>query len=423
MMFTQPFLALLLLATNANASPLIHRATSRSISIPVARRVNATGARDILKFDQARAKAFKNRTPQVHHTSPSAAQAAFGVPVTNQAVDYAMTVGVGSPPNPFTLLVDTGSSNTWVGAQQTNPFVVTSTSQDTGNLVEVTYGSGFVFGEQFIDQLTIGDVVIENQSLGAALLSEGFDGVDGIIGIGPTDLTSGKLPFDHIVAEPDALCIPTVTDNAFTQGLIDEDLVGIAFAPTNSLSDTNGEIIFGGVDDSKFTGDIHFVPITSTSPANEFVGIDQSIAYGAASTPILSTTAGITDTGTTLTLIATDALAAYQTATGAVQDSDTGLLRLTPDQFNNLESLFFTIGSETFEFTPNAQIWPRALNTAIGGTSDFVYLIVNDIGSASGEGLDFIDGMTFLERFFAVFDSTNSQFGIATTQFTNATSN
>ena len=45
-------------------------------------------------------------------------------------------------------------------------------------------------------------------------------------------------------------------------------------------------------------------PLTTTSPASEFWGIDQSIQYGA-STRILSTTAGVVDTGTTLTLIAT----------------------------------------------------------------------------------------------------------------------
>ena len=39
-----------------------------------------------------------------------------------------------------------------------------------------------------------------------------------------------------------------------------------------------------------------------------------------------------------------DALQAYQTATGAVFDDETGLLRLTPAQFANLESLFFQIG-------------------------------------------------------------------------------
>ena len=39
-----------------------------------------------------------------------------------------------------------------------------------------------------------------------------------------------------------------------------------------------------------------------------------------------------------------DALQTYQTITGAVFDDETGLLRLTPAQFANLESLFFQIG-------------------------------------------------------------------------------
>lgn len=41
-------------------------------------------------------------------------------------------------------------------------------------------------------------------------------------------------------------------------------------------------------------------------------------------------------------LLASDAIARYQTATGAVADSATGLLRLTTAQFANLQSLFFT---------------------------------------------------------------------------------
>ena len=44
-------------------------------------------------------------------------------------------------------------------------------------------------------------------------------------------------------------------------------------------------------------------PATTTSPANAYWGINESIKYG--STTILSTTAGIVDTGTTLILIAT----------------------------------------------------------------------------------------------------------------------
>ena len=39
-----------------------------------------------------------------------------------------------------------------------------------------------------------------------------------------------------------------------------------------------------------------------------------------------------------------DAFQAYQAATGAEADPNIGLLRLTPAQYENLESLFFKIG-------------------------------------------------------------------------------
>lgn len=38
-----------------------------------------------------------------------------------------------------------------------------------------------------------------------------------------------------------------------------------------------------------------------------------------------------------------DALTRYRSATGAVNDANTGLLRITAAQFANLQSLFFTI--------------------------------------------------------------------------------
>jgi hypothetical protein len=73
--------------------------------------------------------------------------------------------------------------------------------------------------------------------------------------------------------------------------------------------------------------------------------------------------------------------------------------------------------------TPNGQIWPRNLNADIGGVSGDIYLIVGDIGSDSGSGLDFINGQTFLERFYACFDTTTKEVGLATTSFTDATTN
>ena len=151
--------------------------------------------------------------------------------------------------------------------------------------------------------------------------------------------------------------------------------------------------------------------------------------------------------GATLVLLATDAFQRYQTATGSVLDEQTGLLSITSEQFSKLESLFFTVNNvcilswtsnvalwhcysylfcfdqAQFELTANAQIWPRALNSEIDGVSGNIYLIVGDLGSPSGEGLDFTLGMTFLQRFYSVYDSGNQQVGLACTHFTFANTN
>ncbi|KZT08682.1 acid protease [Laetiporus sulphureus 93-53] len=322
-------------------------------------------------------------------------------------------VGVGSPATYYSLIVDTGSSNTWVGADKA--YVKTSTSENTGDSVSVSYGSGSFSGEEYVDTLTLGDdLTITGQSIGVASSSQGFDGVDGILGIGPTVLT------EDTVSNTDE--VPTVTDNLYAQGTISEYLVSVSFEPTTSESDTNGELTFGGTDSSKYTGSISYVPLTTTSPASYYWGIDESITYGSGTT-ILSETAGIVDTGTTLILIASNAYSKYQKATSATEDEDTGLLRLTTSEYNNLENLYFNIGDNSYTLTPNAQIWPRSLNSAIGGSSDYVYLIVNSIGTPSGEGLDFINGYAFLERYYSVFDTGNSQVGFATTSYTDATTN
>ncbi|KAH0829209.1 hypothetical protein J3R83DRAFT_2769 [Lanmaoa asiatica] len=110
---------------------------------------------------------------------------------------------------------------------------------------------------------------------------------------------------------------------------------------------------------------------------------------------------------------------------GATPDSATRLLTISSDQYANLQTLSFNIGGTSYDLTPNAQIWPCSLNSAIGGGSTSIYLIVNDIGSPSGSGFDFCNGYTFLyvmqfvvkefpslcplhsQCFYSVFDTTN----------------
>ncbi|KAF8314153.1 aspartic peptidase domain-containing protein [Amanita rubescens] len=304
-------------------------------------------------------------------------------------MNYTASVEIGA--GTYTLLVDTANANTWIGANQR--YQPSPSSQDTGETVKVSYGSGSFSGEEFMDTVRLGSLVIQGQSFGVASTSSGFTGLDGVLGIGPVDLSQGTTSGGGTV--------PTVTDNAFSQGSIDAHMIGISFEPTTLQTDQNGELTW----------------------ASTFWGIDQSITYGSSGTPILSTTAGIVDTATTMILIASDAFTKYQQATGATKDSTTDMLTLTSSQFSNLESLFFHIGGTTFELTANAQIWPRALNTAIGGTAGNIYLIVGDKGSKSSVGLDFVNGYTFLERFYTVYDTGNQRVGFATTPHTFDTTN
>ena len=109
--------------------------------------------------------------------------------------------------------------------------------------------------------------------------------------------------------------------------------------------------------------------------------------------------------------------------TGAVLDNSTGLLSITPTQYNKLQSLFVKVGGATYEITKNAQTLPRSLNTVIGGNSTSFYIIIGDMGSNGGEGLDIVLGQFFLQRFYAVFDRTDNRVGLATTPFTMATIN
>ncbi|KIJ17619.1 hypothetical protein PAXINDRAFT_9562 [Paxillus involutus ATCC 200175] len=298
------------------------------------------------------------------------------IDVTDTGVTYTTPVGVGNPPTECTLLIDTGSSNTWIGAN--TPYNPTSTSQGTGNTINVSYGFGTMSGKEYIETVTLSPTfVIQHQSIGVASSAEGFTDVDDILGLGPVGLTQGTVS-----NTPE---VPTVTDNLYAQGTIPSDSLGIFYEPRRRRARSMASSpLVEPIIPSQYPGEINFVPLTATSPASNYWGIDQSVTYGG-STTILNRTAGIVDTGTTLLLLATDAFQSYQQATGATLD--------------------------------------HALNSTLGGQEGQIYLITSDLGSPSGSGLDFINGFGWLQRFYSVFDTSNAQVGLATTPYTDAETN
>ncbi|KAF8448784.1 acid protease [Boletus edulis BED1] len=392
-------LSIVLLTTSSSASSVIN--------IPLTK-LQRTGTylKGSPDADRARAAFLKLRTASGPTT----------VPATNLAyVQYTTSVGIGNPPTYYNLVVDTGSSNTFCGTG--TPYVQTSTSIPTGEAVNVTYGSGYFSGLEYLDQVTLAaNLVITNQSIGDALSYADFQGVDGIVGVGPVDLTLGTLSPDTNAA------IPTVMNNLVSQGLIENQVLGVYFAPAVSYSDTNGALTYGGIDSGLYEGELTYVPVTMTYPAAYYWGINvTSSAYGT-HTVIPTSTAGIVDTGTTQVLLADDFFAVYLKAIpGAKLDSNTGLIEIPPSSISSMQSLNFTIADRVFSMDVAAQLIPTDQNTAWGGVSGKQYGVVANLGSNSGEGLDFIIGQKFMERYYAVFDTDANRVGFAQTNNTFTT--
>ena len=93
-----------------------------------------------------------------------------------------------------TLVVDTGSSTLWVGAQTNKPYVKTSSSRlQKPQPFSDKYASGSMTGAYYKDTVRIGSARLPNQGLGAARQSSGFSAsFDGVLGLGPITLTCGR---------------------------------------------------------------------------------------------------------------------------------------------------------------------------------------------------------------------------------------
>lgn len=160
-------------SSNAILSPNVLSMASRPrMMLPLAKRVNSTGSANIVKFDQDRARATRQRSQASDATGPAggsfAVGQAFNDVAISQAVSYVVEVRVletldclglialprfslaqlhvsicpaapicivliDSSTRKDSLLVDTGSSNTWVGAGK--PFVPSASTRPTGDIV------------------------------------------------------------------------------------------------------------------------------------------------------------------------------------------------------------------------------------------------------------------------------------------------
>src|SRR5258708_902440 len=152
------------LASLVKTSPIGDEQDGSIHSIEITKSNFTTEMRQFLHKERARVNSFA-----------AAAAVAGNVPATNAESSYYVTVTVGNQNFPK-VIVDTGSSNTWVGASTHYPA-----SESCIGTFSVTYGSGSVTGTECTDRVTVGSFSVPRQSFGSASSSDGFDGVDGYV--------------------------------------------------------------------------------------------------------------------------------------------------------------------------------------------------------------------------------------------------
>lgn len=179
---------------------------------------------------------------------------------------YYAVVEVGSPPQSFQVIFDTGSSNLWVpkvGCTHCgNPFFgkkhkydhdkSTSYAEDGGDF-EIRYGSGSVSGFFSSDSVTLADdLIIEGQRFaevtdaGGLGMAYSFGKFDGILGLGFSSISIDNAP--------------TVFENAIKQNVVDQPVFSFYLGDNGP-----GELTFGGYDSSKFEGDLTFVKLSAAT--------------------------------------------------------------------------------------------------------------------------------------------------------------
>ncbi|KAM0338866.1 hypothetical protein ACHAPU_011148 [Fusarium lateritium] len=375
-------------ATGISASPLEIR--SKTAVLPLKHVTSVSSIKGLVQKGQARIHKVNGQVATTHVDASSGS-------VTNEDVSYVAPVIIGG--KTWDLIVDTGSSNTWCGAQSS--CEPTSSGKSTGGSVSVSYGSGSFSGTEYTDKVSFGGLTVTSQSIAAATRATGFSGVDGIIGFGPVGLTQSTVS--------NANTVPTFMDNLYKQGSISSEVLGVSFRPESGSDsdDTNGELTLGGTDSSKYSGSITYFPTLTSGSAAAYWGISiASFTYG--STTLASSSTGIVDTGTTLIYIPTSAYNKFLSAAGGKTDSSTGLAVFTTKPTANFGIKF---GSTTYTLTPAQYLVPTAQYSNFGLTSGKYYSWVSDGGSS---GVNTIIGQKFLETYYSVYDTTNSRIGFAT---------
>jgi len=343
---------------------------------------------------------------------------------------YYGDISLGTPPQPFTVVFDTGSSNLWVPSAHCKGFNIacllhrrytsqrSSTYQQDGHPFAIQYGSGSMSGFTSIDTLGIGGLSLANVTFAEAVEEPGvafaMTKFDGILGLGyPALSVDGSMP---------------VFDALYKSGKLAEPLFAFYLqkksAPTAGAAgppDDGGVLMLGGLDPAYYTGPVHYVPVIRKAYWQFDLG---GIAVGGSR--IVAKTTAIADTGTSLLigpktelkkLIDALQLPPAPSSGGGSDGSGSGGEDAGGDQYtvpcdkvDDLPTLSFEIGGRTYELSGREYVLEIS---AFGGKSQCL-LGLSGMDVPPPAGPLWILGDVFLSKYLSIYDFGQDRVGFAT---------
>ncbi|KAK2494692.1 hypothetical protein MC885_002142 [Smutsia gigantea] len=323
-------------------------------------------------------------------------------PITNYLDCYYFgEISIGTPPQNFLVLLDTGSSNLWVPStycqsqacsnhNRFNPSQ-SSTFRNNGQTYTLSYGSGSLTVFLGYDAVTVQNIVIQNQEFGLSEYEPNYPfyyaDFDGILGMAYPSLAVGSDP--------------TVMQSLLQQGQLTQPIFSFYFSrqPTYQYG---GELILGGVDTNLYSGQIVWAPVTREMYWQ--IAIEE-FAVGNQATGLCSEGCqAIVDTGTFPLAVPQQYMSSFLEATGA-QQAQNGDYVVNCNYVQSLPTITFIISGYQLPLPPSAYVVNKNGYCTLGIEATY-------LPSPTGQPL-WILGDVFLREYYTVYDMANNRVGFA----------
>ncbi|XP_076597049.1 pepsin A-like [Chaetodon auriga] len=313
--------------------------------------------------------------------------------MTNDAdLSYYGVISIGNPPQSFTVIFDTGSSNLWVPSvycsseacenhHKFNPQQ-SSTFKWGDRSLSIQYGTGSMTGYLASDTVEVGGISVANQVFGLSLSEAPFMAsmaADGILGLAFQSLAS-----DNVVP---------VFYNMISQNLVSQPLFSVYLSGN---SEQGSEVLFGGIDNSYFTGSLTWIPLSS---ATYWQITMDSVTINGQTVACSGGCQAIIDTGTSLIVGPTNDINNINSWVGA-STNQYGEAMVNCQSVQSMPDVTFTLGGHSFSVPSSAYVSQSSSGCSTGfGQGGYSQL--------------WILGDVFIREYYVVFDIGNEQIGLA----------